>query len=161
MSDTNKENRPVCSCGKTSLGCYQCQITPSAIFLAASLGRTVPSSLAHDLNKDGPLPTGAGTRKPISTYRVGRSLVLLLDPKGQSAGGSSMPNFSEWPNDAAVSFLSEVLEKDSIPQKYYSSSAACAGILNRSEKRKRQLPPLLRMALEHVASTTTKDKPDT
>ncbi|KMU46108.1 hypothetical protein SEEN2TTA_13733, partial [Salmonella enterica subsp. enterica serovar Newport str. Pond080-2TTA] len=55
---------------------------------------------------------------------------------------------------------SEVLEKGSIPKRYFLSSKACVGILHRAKKRGRRLPPLLQMALEHVVQTTTKDKQD-
>src|SRR5690625_280185 len=91
----------------------------------------------------------------------GRTLVVCLDPKEQSRGGCSMPNISDWPNDAAVCSLSQVLERGSIPQRYFLSPRACAGILRRSVNRKRQLPPLLLTALERVAQTTTRHKQDT
>jgi len=72
-----------------------------------------------------------------------------------------MPNISEWPNDASVCSLWQVLEKTLIPLQYFLSSTACGGILRRAAKRGRQLPRLLLTALEHAARTTTKDKPDT
>lgn len=92
--------------------------------------------------------------------RSGRTQVLLLDPAAQSHGGSWMPNISAWPNDAAVCGLSQVLETGSIPERYFLSSTACAGILRRAEKRGRQLPPALYEALMAVVTSTT-DKPDT
>lgn len=58
-----------------------------------------------------------------------------------------MPNISEWPNDAAVCLLSQVLETGSIPQRYYLSAKACAGILRRAEKRGKKLPEALEQAL--------------
>jgi hypothetical protein len=39
-----------------------------------------------------------------------------MDHRALSPGECSTLNFSEWPNDAAVCSLSQVLEKDSIPQ---------------------------------------------
>ena len=62
-----------------------------------------------------------------------------------------MPNISAWPNDAAVCSLSQVLEKGSIPQRYFLSSTACAGILRRAEKRGKELPEALHAALRSVA----------
>jgi hypothetical protein len=62
-----------------------------------------------------------------------------------------MPNISEFHNDADVSFLSEVLEKDCDLTKYYLSSKACEGILRRAEKRKATLLPVLELALQVVA----------
>ncbi|MCV6612878.1 MAG: DNA cytosine methyltransferase [Amphritea sp.] len=75
-----------------------------------------------------------------------------MAPKEQSRGESWMPNISEWPNDANVSLLSQVLVQTSIPQKYFLSSTACAGILRRAEKRGKTLPELLQAALEREAS---------
>src|SRR5476649_1300077 len=83
----------------------------------------------------------------------GRTLVVCMAPKEQSHGSSRMPNISKWPNDAAVCSLSQVLERTSIPQKYFLSSKACAGILRRAEKRGRQLPELLAVALRRVADS--------
>jgi DNA (cytosine-5)-methyltransferase 1 len=63
-----------------------------------------------------------------------------------------MPNILAWPNDAAVCSLSQVLEKGSIPRRYFLSSTACAGILRRAEKRGKKLPAPLQAALMAVAS---------
>jgi hypothetical protein len=81
----------------------------------------------------------------------GQTLVVCLAPKEQSRGESSMPNISEWPNAAAVCSLSQVLETTSIPQRFFLSSRACAGILRRADKRGKELPPALKTALESVA----------
>jgi hypothetical protein len=83
---------------------------------------------------------------------AGRTLVVCLDPKGQSRGGCSTPNISEWPNDAAVCSLWQVLETDSIHQRYFLSPKACAGILRRAERRGKQLPEPLFNALRAIAS---------
>ena len=65
-------------------------------------------------------------------------------------------------SDDDVCSLSDILEDSgSVAQRFYLSAIACAGILRRAEKRGRVLPPLLQTALEHVAQTTTRDKPDT
>ena len=77
----------------------------------------------------------------------GATLVVCLDPKGQSLGESLMPNISEWPNAADVCLLSQVLEKDLIQPKFYLSGKACAGILRRAEARGRTLPGQLLSAL--------------
>lgn len=83
----------------------------------------------------------------------GRTLVLCMAPKEQSHGGFLMPNISAWPNDASVSSLSQVLETGSIPQRFFLSTTACAGILRRAEKRGKELPTPLRIALTEVAQT--------
>lgn len=58
---------------------------------------------------------------------------------------------SEFPNDAAVCSLSDVVEVSKVPQKYYLTPQACAGILKRSRKRNKKLPAPLEEALEAVA----------
>jgi hypothetical protein len=87
----------------------------------------------------------------------GRTLVLLMDPREQSHGESLTPNISEWPNDAAVCSLSQVLEQTSIPQRFFLSSTACAGILRRAEKRGKALPPQLLASLTAVAQHTERE----
>lgn len=56
------------------------------------------------------------------------------------------------PNEQVA--LWQVLERGSIPAKYFLSSTACAGILRRAEKRGKDLPPMLRDALVNVATGT-------
>ncbi len=63
-----------------------------------------------------------------------------------------MPNISDWPNDAVVCSLSQVLVRGSIPPQYFLSSMACAGILRRSEARGKTLPEPLERALRAVAN---------
>jgi hypothetical protein len=65
-----------------------------------------------------------------------------------SAIGFLTLSTSEFPNDADVSLLSDVLETGNLPPKFYLSGKACAGILRRAEKRNKQLPALLQAALE-------------
>jgi hypothetical protein len=43
-----------------------------------------------------------------------------------------------------------VLERGSIPRRYFLSGKACAGILRRAAKRGKTLPPLLESALRSV-----------
>lgn len=83
----------------------------------------------------------------------GRTLVVSLDQRGILPGESLMPNISEWPNDAVVCSLSQVLEKGSIHQKYFLSKMACVGILRRAVKRGKKLPGQLAAALQEVADS--------
>jgi hypothetical protein len=61
-------------------------------------------------------------------------------------------NTSEWPKDAEESLLSDTLETGDLPERYYLSPKACQGILRRAEKRGKQLPQMLKEALEAVAN---------
>ena len=64
-----------------------------------------------------------------------------------SLGAYSTPVCGESPSVAAESFLSQVLEPDA-PPKYSLSRKACEGILRRAAKRGKELPPMLKEALE-------------
>ena len=55
--------------------------------------------------------------------------------------------------DAGVCSLSDILETGAVPQRYFLSAKACAGILRRAEKRGKELPIALRSALIAVAGT--------
>jgi hypothetical protein len=55
--------------------------------------------------------------------------------------------------------LSQTLETGPLPQRFYLSQKACAGILRRAEKRGKELPQLLSEALRAVAELDTTTKP--
>lgn len=67
-------------------------------------------------------------------------------------------NTCEW-TDTLVPFLSvdgvcslsDILETGAIPPRYYLSRDACLGILRRAESRGKELPPMLKEALERQA----------
>ena len=67
-----------------------------------------------------------------------------------SLGVCTTPNISERHSGAGVSFLSQILEEHA-PEKYSLSPKACQGILRRAERRGKDLPPMLRTALEQQA----------
>jgi hypothetical protein len=55
--------------------------------------------------------------------------------------------------------LSDILETGDVPQRYYLSATACKGILRRAIKRAKELPELLRLALESQAHRTEPKRP--
>ena len=63
----------------------------------------------------------------------------------QSAGESLTPSIGESPNVVVESTLSQIL-MDAEP-KYSLSARACRGILNRAERRGKELPAMLKEAL--------------
>ena len=65
---------------------------------------------------------------------------------GALLGDFMTHSFGESPKDAKESRLSQILEECALP-KYYLSEKACQGILNRAEKRGKELPELLKTAL--------------
>ncbi len=154
-------SRPASSSGKTCQASSQARITHSETSLPDWLAQMKQSNQVHDLSQGKTASSGAGANRPVSMLQNGQLLVVLMDSNERWPGEPLMPNTSEWPNDAAVVSLSQVLEKDSIPSKYLLSSTACAGILRRAVNRGRLLPPSLKMALESSAQTTTRRKQDT
>lgn len=84
---------------------------------------------------------------------------LVAGQKGVSHGAHSTLNFSECPNVVKESSLSQVLVTGSIPQRYFLSARACAGILARAQKRGKLLPPSLKAALERSAKQTIRPEP--
>lgn len=67
----------------------------------------------------------------------------------QLPGVSTTLNFGAYPSEERVSTLSQILEVNA-PEKYCLSPRACRGILRRAENRGKQLPPILKEALEEV-----------
>ena len=63
-------------------------------------------------------------------------------------------NTGESPNAEVESTLSEILLAE-VPEKYYLSPKACLGILRRASARGKELPEVLRKALERQAGGLT------
>jgi len=122
--------------------------------LMLSCGKTSPEFSAQKTT-----PSGASSlpwlaqMKPSYRSADGQTQAWCLDLNEMPRGVSSMLNISDWPNDASVCSLSRVLETGPIPAKYFLSAKACRGILRRAEKRGKELPELLRHALEQVADS--------
>ena len=63
-----------------------------------------------------------------------------------SLGECTTLNTGECPSVGRESTLSQILQAN-VPEKYFLSAKACAGILRRAEKRGKELPPILKEAL--------------
>lgn len=103
---------------------------------ASSLKNSSKSSSRQPLclrfrKADGPMPT-------VTSDTDGALLTEFL-----------MLNTGESPSVAVESTLSSILEANA-PEKYYLSAKACEGILRRAERRGKQLPPMLKEALEQM-----------
>ena len=86
----------------------------------------------------------------------GQTRVLCLDTADKSLGEFLTRSISGWRNEGAeYGFsrvtLSEVLETGPVPERYFLSQAACAGILRRAERRGKKLPAHLEAALRDVS----------
>jgi hypothetical protein len=56
-----------------------------------------------------------------------------------------------FPSDGDVCSLSDILETGDLPQRFFLTPKACAGILRRAVGRGKVLPPPLQRALQAVA----------
>ena len=76
---------------------------------------------------------------------------ILAEPSWETGipwlGASSTLNFGEYPNVAEESGLWQILQAGA-PLKYYLSETACLGVLRRAERRGKELPTILKTALE-------------
>lgn len=70
----------------------------------------------------------------------------IWEDNGALRGEYLMHSFGVCPKDENASHLSQILEASPHP-KYSLSAKACLGILNRAEKRGKQLPEVLKLAL--------------
>jgi hypothetical protein len=132
-----------------------------------------------------PMPLFLDLRKENST--IGLFPVVSWETDGRSLGAHMMPNFGGYRSveDAYVysltstetppqkyylncgekpltpnpTKLSQILEANPDP-KYNLSAKACQGILNRANKRGKELPTILQKALEAQASNTTSGSSD-
>ena len=124
-------------------------------------GETLPLSIAEFLTSLD--PSGSyGKTCQVSLVRMEDGTLVPSSGRWQNSGMGSHTecltlSTSEYPKDAAVCSLSDVLEVGSIAQKFFFSPLACSGILRRAEKRNKDLPQVLLEALTLVAHS----KPET
>ena len=90
--------------------------------------------------------------EPKSHPKDGARKAAQSVPKQWSSGPLSTRNGSEWRSGAVACSLSSILETGPVDPRYFLSPKACAGILRRAEKRGKELPEPLRLALLAVAT---------
>ena len=114
-----------------------------------------PLSLSDWLN--GYVRAGSSGKTCLESCRVEEEGTLVPSSGRWRNSGMGMHtecltlNTSEWPSDAVVCSLSDTLETGVVPQRFFLSAKACAGILRRAEKRGKRLPQQLQDALTAVA----------
>ena len=125
---------------------------------------TWPSNILGWLTACGP-DGWFGRTSPASCRREADGTLVPFSGAWANSGMASPTecltlNSAEWtafgeqyPSGGAVSSLSDILETGDVPQRFYLSPRACAGILRRAEKRGKELPRSLRLALEAAAAT--------
>ena len=82
--------------------------------------------------------------------KAGPTPITMWETDGQSRIEFLMRNGGAFPNEENASTLSQILQAR-VPQKYYLSPRACLGILRRASARGKELPPVLKAALERQA----------
>ena len=115
---------------------------------------TSPLSFA-DLLSASNLAGLSGKTSPVSCHRTEDGTLVPSSGRWKTSGmvsrtGSWTLSTSEWPSDAAVCLLSDILETGDLPQRFFLSATACQGILRRAEKRGKKLPEQLYQALKGV-----------
>ncbi len=94
----------------------------------------------------------SSSRQPLClTFRRkdGHTQTVTSETDGVLLTEFSTLNTSERLNGEEGCTLSSILEVN-VPGKYYLSSTACEGILRRAERRGKELPPMLKEALEQM-----------
>ena len=104
-------------------------------------------------------PSGWFGRTSPASCQMEQGLLVPSSEGWQNWGMGSPTEFltlntSEFHSGAVACSLSDVLETGEVPQRYFLSATACRGILRRAERRGKELPEPLRLALEAVAGLT-------
>ena len=127
--------------GKTSPASSRRKTTPSAASSEGCSGAMKPLRLK----------AGSGIKQAFSVQKPSEWVIE-----------SSTPNTLAWLRGVGESFslpclvnLSQVLESGPVHQRYFLSAKACSGILRRAEKRGKELPEQLRVALQAVAEASS------
>ena len=121
-------------------------------------GRTCPEHSAATKAKTSGRCLKPSAASPKTAYQFldlrkasGSTPVAWSVMDGALPGGSTTLNTGECPSVARESTLSQILQAN-VPEKYFLSAKACAGILRRAEKRGKELPTMLKEALEEVVA---------
>ena len=98
------------------------------------------------------MPNGGGF------HSAENGCVSLLTTTDTLLPGFSLElNFGEMPKVPNPTKLSDVLEETTVDPRYYLSSRACQGILNRASKRGKELPEILKTALENQINASSEE----
>jgi hypothetical protein len=137
--------------------------TPCQSFSVAGLRGGFPTNAVTSrlsivaLLKGFGLAGSSGKTCPVSCQATeGGTLVPSSGRWSNSGMGSPIEcwtlSTSEYLSGGVASSLSDILETGDVPQRFFLSPRACAGILRRAKARGRELPETLRKALESAAA---------
>jgi len=122
-----------------------------------TLAETSPSSILRSLNAT--VHAGwFGRTYPASCRPTADGTLVPLSGRWSNAGMASPTecltlSIAEFHNDAVACSLSDILERGTLPDRFYLSATACSGILRRADRRGKVLPEPLRLALEKRANS--------
>ena len=145
---------------------------PASLSALPDCGRALPthaatsrSSIAEFLTALSPNGLSGKTCR-VSSVATEDGILVPSSGRWQNSGmggptESLTLNTSEFPSDAAVCSLSDVLETGPLPPRFFLSPKACQGILRRAENRGKQLPIALEQALQAVAAQTSETDKET
>lgn len=103
----------------------------------------VLQSLCRVIDPDATIPRPTDARGGLNGPAPGQFWQTTTRWRGEQW----MPSTGAFPNVACASRLSSILQVG-VPERYYLSRKACEGILRRASRRGKQLPELLKTALE-------------
>jgi hypothetical protein len=124
------------------------QDTWSGKMSSAPSAPTKEKTSQQSLKKQSKLPN---RKLPLFLYlkKDGLQADASWETLGALPGEYSMHSFGESPKEGVESHLSQILEVNP-HQRYCLSAKACQGILTRAGRRGKQLPEMLRVALEQM-----------
>ena len=103
-------------------------------------------------------PVDVWDTPPSFTQDDGAVKVWTFDKKTIPRGLAGRINVEEWPNDASVQSLKNILQPNSeVHPRFFLSPKACSGILRRAEKRGCELPQKFKEAVERGAGLSASD----
>ena len=129
------------------------QMPLMCLCLKTESGQKPESSMEWE-TMDNPFPwLGVCTMRSITAFHNAESGLLSLGTSTDSLPGKYCLtlNIGEKPRIPNPTHLSDILETEADP-KYNLSPKACRGILTRADRRGKQLPPILKEALENQIS---------
>ena len=155
---------------------------------SSSAARHVRASALRDSGKDSLTPAAAscltmleslgvtdlgtlsGKMSPVSSHQTEEGILEpssgrwgtwgMTSPTGFLTLNGSEHNSFQTPSHSVdgVCSLSDVLEREVVPPRYFLSPKACAGILRRAEKRGKALPEMLHRALLAVVEGSSEQE---
>ena len=135
-----RDTGPAGWCGRTSPASFPVEEdeTLRAFWDSSQASASIPPPKAGQTRESSPA-------SPAPTASHGACLTLNLPEWNHTLTPSRSGD--------AVCSLSDILETGDVPQRFYLSAKACAGILRRADKRGKELPRQLAHALAAVANS--------